>query len=288
MKKIIAKQNITLIFLIVAGAILVSCYEKFDPDSYKPPFIINGYTSVAEIGSQNIVAYWPFDGTLVESVSGESVSNSGASFTNGFKGQALNFNSTNKSYATFAAGSSITGLGSFTISFWVNPVFVDSDNNNEIDGILGLVNLSNPNGFWGNIDWFVENGSKPSSSKIVAHIANSNGETWMNVNNYSGLFSKWSNHTLTYDGASGIFRYYINGAQLATATSSWGGPITFSDSGPMVFGTVQFQTTPSIGCCGNQPWASYLTGTLDEVRIYNKALPAEDVNALVVLQGKGK
>jgi hypothetical protein len=51
---------------------------------------------------------------------------------------------------------------------------------------------------------------------------------------------------------------------------------------------VQFQTDPSIGCCGKQDWASYLTGVIDEVRIYNVALTTEEINALVVLQGKGK
>jgi hypothetical protein len=57
----------------------------------------------------------------------------------------------------------------------------------------------------------------------------------------------------------------------------------------MVFGTVQFQTTPSLTSShGSESWASYLTGAMDELRIYNKALSAENVNALVVLQGKGK
>jgi len=56
----------------------------------------------------------------------------------------------------------------------------------------------------------------------------------------------------------------------------------------MVFGCVQFQTDPSLTNHGPESWASWLTGSLDEVRIYNKALTAEEVNALVVLQGKGK
>jgi hypothetical protein len=57
----------------------------------------------------------------------------------------------------------------------------------------------------------------------------------------------------------------------------------------MIFGTVQFQTVPSqTSATGSQPWASYLTGQLDEVRIYNKALTDAEVNALVKLEGRGK
>ena len=48
-------------------------------------------------------------------------------------------------------------------------------------------------------------------------------------------------------------------------------------------------TTPSqTSGASAQSWASFLTGQLDEVRVYDKALTPEEVNALVVLQGKGK
>jgi hypothetical protein len=285
----ITKKIFSLAFIAIAGSTVLSCYEKFDPESYNPPFTISGFTSVDEIAPGNLVGYWSFDGTLADAVSNDEASNSGASFVNGFKGQALDFDVANKSYATFDPSTEITGMGSFTISFWVNPTFIDADASGSIDGIIGFVNLSKPDGFWGNIDWFIENGSNPSSAKIVAHITNSTGETWMNVSNDPGLFDAWSSHTLTYDEGTSTFKYYINGGLKTTATASgWTGPITFVNSGPLVFGTVQFQTDPSIGCCGNQGWASYLTGSMDEIRIYDKALTAEEINAMVVLQGKGK
>ncbi len=276
-----------LVALIMTG-FLTSCFDKFDPESYKPEFTISGFTAVDDIEPSSLVAYWPFDGTLNETVSGSAAENAGGSFVNGFKGQALSLNVANKAYATFNPSSSITGLGSFTISFWVNPTFIDANGDNGIDGILGFVNLSNPTGFWGNIDWFVENGSNPDAAKIVAHITNSTGETWMDVSGFKGLFNAWTNHTLTYDAATSKFTYYINGSIAKTANAGWTGPITFANSGPLVFGAVHFQTTPTLANHGSEPWASYLTGSMDEVRIYNKALSTENVNALVVLQGKGK
>jgi hypothetical protein len=56
----------------------------------------------------------------------------------------------------------------------------------------------------------------------------------------------------------------------------------------MVLGAVQFQTTPSLTNHGIEPWANWLTGSIDELRIYNAALTPTEVGALVVLQGKGK
>jgi hypothetical protein len=282
--------NIAPVLLLVTSALLVSsCYDKFDPDSYKPPFTISGFSAASEIQPSALVGYWSFDAALTDEVSGTAASNKGTNLVNGFKGMALNLDVANKSYITFEPGSAITGLQSFTISFWVNPTFVDANADNSIDGILGLVNLSNKSGFWGNLDWFVENGSNPDAAKIVVHVVSGGSETWFNVSGYNGLFGAWSNHTVTYDAATSTFKYFINGSPLTTATAGWTGPIAFANSGPMVIGAVHFQTTPSLTTAtGSQDWASYLSGGFDELRIYNKALSAEEVNALVVLQGKGK
>jgi hypothetical protein len=288
------KNRIGIALLMVA-MVTTSCYEKFDANSYKPEFTISGFSAVSQIEPNSLIAYWPLDGDLVETVTGTAMTNKGTTFVNGFKGQAMSLDVASKSYTTFNPGSAITGLQRFTISFWVNPKLIDSNNNGGVDGVLGLVNLSNPIGFWGNIDWFVENNNEDGSpsnndqATIKVHIqGNATKETWIVVPNLKGLFGGWTNHTLTYDAAASKFTYYVNGSSVVTATSSWSGAIGFVGSGPMVFGAVQFQTNPSIGCCGNQDWASYLTGTLDEIRIYNKALSPESINAIVVLQGKGK
>lgn len=287
MKRIVIKRSLPL--LLVCGTLFSSCFKKFDPESYQPAFSVNGYTSVAEIGSGSLIGYWSFDGSLVDSVSGTAATNAGTSFTGGFKGQALNLSASGKSYATATPSNAVKSLSSFTISFWVNPTFVDTDNDTKIDGIIGFVNLARTNDFWGNIDWFVENGSSASAAIIKAHVVGGTKDTWLTLNNVTNLFGKWSNHSLTYDAGSSTLTYYINGSPVSSATAGWTGPIEFPSPGPLVFGTTQFQTTPSNGTAGgSQPWASYLTGQIDEVRMYNKALSASDLQALIVLQGKGK
>jgi len=275
--------------LSTLAIIAVACYDEFDPASYQPVFSISGYTASEEIQQEALVAYWPFDGNLTETVSGVEAENSQTTFVNGFKGQAAGFNGNNPSYLLVEPSEAIIGLESFTLSFWVNATFVDADANGSNDGILGLFALSNPTRFWGNLEWFVENDSKETGARlkvIVAH--NSELETDVLVENVQGFFDAWTNHTLTYDATTSTLTYYVNGSPRVSKTTPWTGPVQFVNSGPIVMGTAQFQTTPSLTNHGPEPWASHFTGSIDEVRIYNTALTAEEINALTVLQGKGK
>ena len=77
------------------------------------------------------------------------------------------------------------------------------------------------------------------------------------------------------------FKYYINGTLKLTKAAGWTDALSFQKPGPLVFGTVQFQTNPSLTTnTGAQDWASYLTGELDEVRLFNRALSAADVQKI--------
>ena len=71
----------------------------------------------------------------------------------------------------------------------------------------------------------------------------------------------WSHLAATYDGAA--LRLFVNGSQAATV--SGGGPI------------VQSANVLSIG--GNSVWGEFFQGTIDEVRIYNRALTASEIQA---------
>ena len=228
------------------------------------------------------IMYFPFDGDFLELLTiTESAPSGGPVFVTGISGKALSLDAAKSAYVTFP-GDALAGVSSFSISFFVNPDFVDKDSDGGIDGILGLVNFSNIVGFWGNIDFFVENGSKPAAAKMVVHVTNDDKETWFTeVNNVSGFFNAWSHHTVTYDGTLHQFKYYINGALMSTKAAGWDDALTFKNSGPIVMGTVQFQTNPSLTTGSqSQPWASYLTGELDEVRIFNRALSDVEVQQI--------
>ncbi|MGJ3234023.1 LamG-like jellyroll fold domain-containing protein [Marivirga sp.] len=231
------------------------------------------------------ILYMPFEGNSIINLidNTEGTPNGDVTFASGVSGSSMRLNGAQESYVLFDPTENILNVESFTISYWVNPEFVDEDNDGGIDGVLGLIGLSNTGRFWGNVDLFVENGSNPTDgADMRLHFTNSSAtETWItNVNDVQGFFDTWSYQVITYDHPSNTFKYYINGELRTEVVTTWGDTFNFADSGPMVLGCVQFQTDPSLtSATGSQPWASYLTGRIDEFKMFNRAISEAEVTA---------
>lgn len=275
------KKIIVLSLLAGTMVSLSSCYKKFDPASYQPPFTVNGYTSTAEIGAGSLVGYWAFDGGYIDSVSNTAGTSVGATLTGGFKGQAMQ--GALNSYVLSAPSTAVKNMQSFTITEWVKTPPPST-------GIIDIFTLSNTSNFWGNIEIFFENGSSNSNGKLRVHVNKNGTDNTYSVDGLINVFDVFTNIAVTYDAPTSVFTVYVNGSKVSSGSlTGVSGPLSFTNVGNIVFGTTQFQTTPSqTSATTSQPWASFLTGQLDEVRIYNKALNASDLQALIVLQGKGK
>lgn len=196
------------------------------------------------------------------------------------KGQALQ--GVDKGYVLADAGTAIQNLQSFTVTTWVNSP-------QNAAGIVGLIDIANTASFWGNLTVFFENGSTADVGKLKVHVNNKGTDAWLGNYDLTKPWNTWMNIAVSYDAASSTFKVFVNGSKIATQTVANYGNLVFQNATKIVFGTVQFQTKPSLTTATNaQDWASYLTGALDEVRIYNKALEESDINALVKLEGRGK
>lgn len=95
-----------------------------------------------------------------------------------------------------------------------------------------------------------------------------NPVTGMFIAGEQGLFGEeglptnaWTHLTATYDGTTQ--RLYINGVEVARLAQTGRVPVS---SGPLRIG-------------GNSIWGEYFQGTIDEVRIYNRALTASEIRA---------
>jgi hypothetical protein len=275
------KLNIYIIAAVFISMGLSSCRKAFDPKSYAPPLSVGGYTSVKEISKENLIAYYAFDNSLVDSVSGSAGTATGTTFGNGFEKQALQ--GALNSYVLATPSAAVASIKSFTVTEWYNSPPPST-------GIIGIFTLSKSNAFWGNIEVFFENGSTNDNGKIRVHIANGETDNTLAVDNVINLFNKWVNLAVSYDGATSIATLYINGSKVSSGkVGSLTGNLTFNNVGKLAFGCVQFQTNPSLtSATDSQPWARYLTGQLDEVRIYNKALSDAEVGAIIGLEGRGK
>jgi hypothetical protein len=278
MNKIIINKSLPL--LMICGLLLTSCYKKFDPKSYQPAFTVNGFTSVAEIGAGSLVGYWAFNDSYVDSISSTAATGVNTSFAGGFKGKALQGSATG--YVISDIPNAIKNLKSFTIDYWLNTT--------NTSGIITPIVISRTDQFWGALDMFYENGGRTDVTANLKVHFNGQSEVWFTNGFISNPWGGWQNIGLTYDAGNSTFILYQNGNVVASQTAAGLGNLVFpATATKIIFGTEQFQTSPSLGTAGGaQGWAGYLTGQLDEVRIYNKALSASELQALIVLQGKGK
>ncbi|WP_169818826.1 LamG-like jellyroll fold domain-containing protein [Niabella ginsenosidivorans] len=289
--------------LLLTGTTLASCTKVNYDDNFPegdPPPVPGGYTNSSQIAKENLVAYWAFNGSLIDSISGKSATNFGATFTDGKKGEA--FQGSTTAYATFDPDNSIQQLKSFTISFWINSPLNT--------GAIGIFTLAKTDDFWGNLDIYQDNGGTGSNAVFKVHLFN-NAVPWSGqfTDTRTG-FGSWRQITITYDAATSIFNIFQNGAALGV--NSAGNPantlgpklngsdpsvqpvkpygeLNFINATKIAFGAFQFQTNPSLTTgAGPQSWANNFTGQIDEFRIYNKALSGLEVSALYKLEQQGR
>ncbi|HAH22932.1 MAG TPA: hypothetical protein DCL77_04085 [Prolixibacteraceae bacterium] len=268
-----------ILLTFTAGYLLSSCYKEFDPKTYAPPFTINGFSSVSQIKHDNLVGYWAFEGSYIDSVSKTAATGVGTSFVNGFEGQAMK--GALNGYVIGDVSNDIANMHSFTVSYWINTPI------NAV-GTVGTVCISRTDDFWGNLDMYYENGGTAATAIFKTHV-NNNGQSAVATARISKPWDTWMNVTVTYDETTSSIITYINGSSIGSFKQTNFGPLTFQNATNIIFGTSQFQTTPSLGTAGGpQTWASYLTGMMDEVRIYNTVLTPSEISTMVILQGKGK
>src|ERR1700722_11023776 len=185
---------------VVAMAILMnSCQKSFNPKSYdpsKPPPSFNGYTSSSEVATSNLVAYWSFNGTLKDSISGTAGVSTGTSFTTGIAGQALK--GAENAYVISDVPPAVKALHSFTLTVWYNnPV--------NTDGLINPVDIVNDNYFWGNLDMFIENPPADGSiGNLKVHLYDKGTSTtatdlWAGDYTITKPYNAWHQLGVTYD-----------------------------------------------------------------------------------------
>lgn len=283
MKKLINRYTIAVIF---AGLGLSSCVKKFDAKSYAPALNINGFTATSQIATSNLVAYWGFNGSLKDSLSTTTGTTVGTSFSSGLEGQALQ--GASNAYVLSNVPAAIRSLHSFSISTWVNMPGSASG------AVYDLVGIANSQGFWSNLDIFFDGGGTATTDRLKIHVFNngtsgSGVDAWLGDFTVNNPYNGWINITLTYDDTKSAFVVYYNGQSISNTVVAGFAPLNWTGVQQMVFGTFPFMTTPSLTTgATSQSWATFLPGTLDEVRVYNRVLTTIEVNSLVGLQRRGK
>lgn len=271
--------------IIIGTTLLLSCTKKNNNDDFPPgdvPPSPGGYTASSQIAPTNLVAFWNFNtDNILDSVSNTVGTNAGMTFTPGKKGMALTGNpdGTKKAYATAIPTDAVKNMKQYTVTLWINTA--------QNTGATGLFSLGDTQGFWANINMFLENGGTITNSRLKTIFKDNGVEFDTGVPTINNGFNRWVAYAASYDGA-GNFKSYVNGALVGTNTKDGLGDVRFLNVGPIVFGAFHFMTIPtSTSATGSQDWAGYLPGKIDEVRIYNRALRPIEIEALVFLENQG-
>lgn len=222
-------------------------------------------SSAGSIGTSNLVGWWTFDGNKLTTTTatdsspsaGNGTLTNGPVPTLGKIGQALNFDGTDD----YVDGgiSSIFNFGSsdFTITLWVYPTNVTAGQYKALIGTHQGSNYANGRGW--SIVMNVDNGG--DLYFVAGNDTSTPWEIAYGIN--AGLpINQWTHIIITRSGNS--FQWYKNGLAVASG-------MTDTDS----IGNATYNL--QIGNTGNE---RYFTGSIDDVRIYNKALSAGEVGQL--------
>jgi hypothetical protein len=205
-------------------------------------------TSTSDL-SAHLVAYYPFSGnTNDEGPNAMNGVNYGAALTSDRQGNPNSaFHFDGKAYIDISGASALNGMSSFTLSAWIDT---------EIVGPASVISKVTPNR-----DFVLDLAVTPSGSWINAQFAHFATYYHVWARQPEGMLNTWTFLTAVWTGSS--WSLYINGALAGEST--------------VVDGAVPLWTGTSfrIGSLTDGDW--YFRGAIDEVRIYDRALTADEV-----------
>lgn len=297
--------------LALGLGLFASCSDD-DSNSSEPLPPIGGYNNSGEVGSNDLIAYFPLDGNGTESKSSVGPSNTvGASWVDAVKGQGVNLTN---GYLEYPAIASLpTNLNAFTISAWVKL----KNNKTAVDGsgtVSAIFSMTRPAEWEGNINLYAETGHRRAveeggavndsiefkgswrttadggqSYNNIVHL-----EPWMvdenlvtpgtHVAGPNVVGGTWAQAVFTWDGATNKFIIYSNGAKISNPK--------FEIRGSNTSLTFDTPTHVMIGAFANRApadlWNQPMTGQIDEIRVWKKALTAAEINSLYELEKAGR
>ncbi|MDQ3141414.1 MAG: LamG domain-containing protein [Bacteroidota bacterium] len=283
-----------LLILAVLAMTFMNCGDKTDD---LPP--IGGYNKADDVAASNLVAYWAFNGNGQEAKSSAVPSNSvNSSFVTGKKGQGL---SLNRGYLLYNEIAALKNLPSYSVSAWINV----SNNKNTINASSPIFSLTRAGEWAGNINLMCETAwfDSASDTLVVKGLNVSKvgvDDSWQDTRNepsnggaqaFKGA-GKWIQAILVWDAITSKFKVYGDGVKISNP--DWELRLHAGNQiGALVF---SLPTRPLIGAWGpnaglgglEEPWQVPLTGKIDELRIFNKALTDAEIDALYKLENAGR
>ena len=224
--------------------------------------------------TDGLVGYWTMDGSKVNWKTGAVTDSSGRGNTGTIKnmatstgvaigkiGQALNFDGVND-VVTVTDGNSLDLSTALSISMWVYPRAVTVGYSCQLTQKASATTDSNWN--------FYYFGTTAGADLGKIQLNGTAGGTWSNLSGKSTNtlpLNTWTHVTATYTSGSGAL--YIDGIQNATSVTT--GSLANNAQNVLIA-----QATNAFSGGGDK----YCNAIIDEVRIYNRALSADEIQKL--------
>ncbi|WP_113637652.1 LamG-like jellyroll fold domain-containing protein [Nubsella zeaxanthinifaciens] len=280
-------------FLLATAVVGTSCKKDGNPnnlpdvDASSYAGKIDGYASSDEVYPNNLVAYWSFeDNSNEQKTSSTPTATANASFIAGVKGKALKLTAGYVYFAKQFDAFKSDALKNFTISSWVQIA------NNGSKKTM-LMTIARPNTFLGSLDFRLNtNSTSTTFLGIGPRFTTLGGGSQDNLNaNLSPAFGAtvWTHLVLTYNGATGIFKVWADGKDVGSYNSRGTGNNVFKsyEPGEFIIGA-HYNNIPGKEIVGSAADFVAMTGSVDELRIYNTVLQDASIKALYNLGRAGK
>jgi len=282
------KHIISLFSIIIAGLVITSCQKMERPPLGDYP---EDYTTTP---ATPLRFYVPFDSTLPEHSQinkrfRDSISNYPSFFPNstvtvvpGIRGTAENGGS-----VVYNNANDFGQSKSFTVAFWEKNTVPQNEPQ-------WLFTLPSKDGWAANnLTAFVEhqNGGSTATHAVVKIVWGPDADQWfefVGANKMPGnlLNNQWHHLAFVYDETTSKFTYYVDGAALTGLPSN----LTNAVKNGSPRGAAQFVNPVGFVIGGwskhggfggsTDSWIQPWKGSLDQFRLYNKALSASEVAAL--------
>ena len=292
MKKINLFSGIAVVALVLGMS--VSCTTT-------PPDPNAGKTDPSTIATADLVAYFPFNGNGNDSITGMAPASS-ANVTYATARRKAGFQGNNVGYFLYnlPATSKLRTLQAFAVAMWLNEPQIP---NEQADVPMLLQITNDDDNFWGNLSLTQDRmgtAAAPVDSLNLKAVFHSQTAVWQNqfVNFPTPAIkaAKWTHVIFQYDNVSSTFSVYVNGAKVTgPLATAWGpryadakpatgvqppfGNMVFNKPSKLILGggwaTKIIQTPPA-----TDAWMGWFNGTMDELRIYDRALTASEAQAL--------
>lgn len=283
MKKVIRISGALLGTMLIIGFLFASCEkDEDDPNA--------GKTDPGTIATSNLIAYFSFES---EPAAGAAVANSNNSITYVKKVGAASFplgrrgngymGSASAAYLEYnvAATTALKTLDEFSLACWIKTP-------NTTSGAAKIFALNGGDGFMGNVTLIQESQPLGDSVDMKLYLFDSASPEWkgQDIRKQSNQFvnDKWVHIVALYRKSTSTMEFFANGVKVFSQVK-YAGPVPAVGSQPLLEGITlgQDMTKILIGAWPQQvagtpeSWMTYYKGMVDEFRIYNKALSADEI-----------